>query len=110
MFKHVSQFQKSMIQISTMFVNFRKVTTIYSATQYKLKKSKMMKINGLLPVPPPVRLTLPIVHVHYDALKPPPLRLAPPTAHLPPAPHFPPLPPTPSSPPVPPGTPPVSQW
>ena len=30
-------------------------------------------INGLLPVPPPVRLTLPIVHVRYDALTPPPL-------------------------------------
>jgi hypothetical protein len=42
-------------------------------------------ISGLLPVPPPVRLTLPIVHVRYDALTPP-------TAHLPPAPHFPPLP------------------
>jgi hypothetical protein len=67
-------------------------------------------INGLLPVPPPVRLTLPIVHVRYDALTPPPLRPAPPTAHLPPAPHFPPLPPTPSPPPLPPGTPPVSQW
>ena len=44
-------------------------------------------INGLLPVPPPVRLTLPIVHVRYDALTPPPLRLAPPTAHLPPVPQ-----------------------
>ena len=42
--------------------------------------------NGLLPVPPPVSLTLPIVHVHYDALTPPPLRPAPPTAHFPPAP------------------------
>jgi hypothetical protein len=60
-------------------------------------------INGLLPVPPPVRLNLPIVHVRYDALKPP-------TAHLPPAPHFPLLPPTPSPPPLPPGTPPMSQW
>ena len=40
-------------------------------------------INGLLPVPPPVRLTLPIVHVRYDALTPPPLRPAPLTAHLP---------------------------
>ena len=29
-------------------------------------------INGLLPVPPPVRLTLFIVHVRYDALTPPP--------------------------------------
>ena len=49
-------------------------------------------INGLLPVPPPVRLTLPIVHVRYDALTPSPLHPAPPTAHLPPVPHFLPLP------------------
>ena len=28
-------------------------------------------LNGLLPVPPRVRLTLPIVHVRYDALTPP---------------------------------------
>ena len=56
-------------------------------------------INGLLPVPPPVRITLPLVHVRYDALTPPPVRPAPPTAHLPPVPHFPPLPPTPSPPP-----------
>ncbi len=48
-------------------------------------------INGLLPVPPPVRLTLPIVYVRYDDLTPPPLHPAPPTAHLPPVPHFPPL-------------------
>jgi hypothetical protein len=49
-------------------------------------------INGLLPVPPPVSLNLPIVHVRYDVLTPPRLRPAPPTAHLPPTPHFPPLP------------------
>ena len=66
-------------------------------------------INGLLPVPPPVRITLPIVHVRYDALTPPPLRPAHPTAHLPPVPHFPPLPPTPSPSPLPPGIAPVSQ-
>jgi hypothetical protein len=30
-------------------------------------------INGLIPVPSPVRLTLPFVHVRYDALTPPPL-------------------------------------
>ena len=51
-------------------------------------------INGLLPVPPPVSLTLPIVHVRYDALTSP-------TAYLPPAPRFPPLPPTPSPSPLP---------
>jgi len=67
-------------------------------------------INGLLPIPPPVSLNLPIVHVRYDALTPPPLRPAPPTAHLPPTLYFPPLPPTPTPPPLPPGTPPVSQW
>ena len=66
-------------------------------------------INGLLPVPSPVRFTLPIVHVRYDALTPPPLRPAPPTAHLPPVPHFAPLPPTPSPPPLPPGIALVSQ-
>ena len=41
-------------------------------------------INGLLPVPPPDCITLPIVHVRYDAITSPPLRPAPPTAHLPP--------------------------
>jgi hypothetical protein len=67
-------------------------------------------LNGLLPVPPPVSLDLPIVHVRYDAITPPPSRPAPPTAHLPPTLYFPPLPPTPTPPPLPPGTPPVSQW
>ena len=60
-------------------------------------------INGPIPVPPPVSFNLPIVHVRYDALTPPPAR-------LPPVSHFPPLPPSPSPPPFPPGAPPVSQW
>jgi hypothetical protein len=48
----------------------------------------------LLPVPPPVRLTLPIVHVRYDALTPPPLRLLHiyPYCTFTPVPHFSPLP------------------
>jgi hypothetical protein len=52
-------------------------------------------INGLLPVPPPVNLNLPIVHVRYDALTPPPLHPAP-NPHLPSTPHYPPLPQMPS--------------
>ena len=66
-------------------------------------------INGPLPVPPPVSIDLPFVHVRYDALTPPPLRPAP-TARLPPIQHFPPLPPSPSPPPFPPGTPPQALW
>jgi hypothetical protein len=57
-------------------------------------------LNSLLPVPPPVSLDLPIAHVRYDAITPPPSRPAPPTAHLPPTPYFPPLPPTPTPPPM----------
>ena len=79
------QFSKILKTLSVAVQTARAKCVIIARDRLTLDTAPLVPfINGLLPVPPPVRITLPIVHVRYDALTPPPFTPCPALSSSPP--------------------------